>query len=226
MASRVRVGKPTAGKLRTSAKTTSLYPSKHKRSSRLTDRKSNAVVRRVVSRLQNIHGVVACHSLTRQQMKELIETEAKSNLRLGLPGLEIVNEGIKVVAKRQHIVAIAHSPNLRHPPGPILVVYNGGEVVGEELWNEQRSEATDDSNTILLGRGLKLYRNHLTRLRGPLKVFYKPLRFPELETIDGVRDAVSITVNTLTHIRLSQLIGWNPSDPILGTVLIGFNESQ
>ena len=135
-----------------------------------------------------------------------------------------MNEGITEVASRQHVIAIAHSPDLRHPPGPILVVSNGDEIVGEELWGDHGNEsATGDSNSIILGRGLKLYRNRLTRLRTPLKVFYRPLRFPELETLIGVRDAVSITVNTLTHVRLSQLIGWDTNDPNLGTVLIGFN---
>ena len=226
MASRVREAKSGTSKLGIDSKTTRLYSSKSKRVSRSTNRKSNSVVGRVLIRLRGTSGVVACRSLTRQQMRELIETEAASNRRLGLPGLEIVNEGINVVAKRRHVVAIAHSPDLRHPPGPILVVYNGDKVVGEELWSEQSGEAIVDSNTILLGRGLKLYRNRLTRLKGPLKVFYRPLRFPELDTIKGVRDAVSITVNTLTHIRLSQIIGWDPSDPNLGTVLIGFNENR
>ena len=209
-----------------STRTSKSSPSKLIRASSV-DRECDSIDTRVIRRLQRTPGVVLCRCLTKQQMKVLIDTEAASNRRLGLPGLEIVNEGIRDVADRQHIIAIAHSPDLRHPPGPILVVSSGDEIVGEELWGGQTDDSTTgDSNSIILGRGLKLYRSRLTRLRTPLKIFYRPLRFPELETLSGVRDAISITVNTLTHIRLSQLIGWDPNDPNLGTVLIGFNESK
>jgi hypothetical protein len=185
------------------------------------------VVGRVIHRLLVIRGVVACHGLTRQRLRMLIHTETMSNRHLRLPGLEIVNEGIREVSSRKYAVAIAHAPQLRHPPGPILVICNGKQIVGEEVWKPRSNKGPpEDSNVIFLGRGLKLYRDGLKGSRGrPLKVFYRALRFPELETVRGVRDVVSVTVNTLTHMHLSRIIGWDANNPNLGTVLIGFNET-
>ena len=184
-----------------------------------------SVLRRVTSALLDIPGVVACHRLAEQQLRTLIDTEAQSNRNLYLPGLEIVNEGMKDVASRECFVAIAHTSKLRHPPGAILVICCGDDVVGEELWDSQtRTEASSNSNLIFLGRSLKLYRDGLERSREKsLKVCYRALRFPELENIKGVRDVISVTVNPSTHAHLSRLTGWDERDPNLGTVLIGFN---
>jgi hypothetical protein len=79
----------------------------------------------------------------------------------------------------------------------------------------------------LLGKSLVLYRDELTQARGkPLKLAYRALPFPELEEVPGVKDVVSVTITVPVHSRFSQKAGWNPDDPNLGTVLIGFNESR
>ena len=174
-----------------------------------------------ISTLLDIHGVVACRNLTRRQLTALLHIEAESNVSLRIPGLEIVNEGIRDVSSRRFAVAIAHTSELRHPPGPILMICCGNQVVGEEVWN---NGVIDGSTTLLLGRGLKLYRSALEISAGkPLKFIYGALRFPELETVSGVRDVISVTVTTLTHMRLSRLVGLDERDPNIGTVLIGFN---
>jgi len=142
--------------------------------------------------------------------------------------MEIVNEGVKEVLERQHVVVISHSPALRHPPGPIIVICDEERVVAEEIWEPSRYEKlSKDPNAIFLGRSLVLYRDALAQARRkPLKLTYKALPFPELEKVEGVKDVVSITITIPVHFRFSQKAGWNPNDPNLGTVLIGFNESE
>jgi hypothetical protein len=142
--------------------------------------------------------------------------------------MEIVNEGMKDVLEREHIVVISHSPALRHPPGPVVVICHEESIVGEEIWEPSRLEKLRaDPTTILLGKSLVLHRDALIRARGkPLKLAYRALRFPELEDLVGVQDVISITVAFATHLHLALKAGWDTNDPDLGTVLVGFNESK
>lgn len=185
-------------------------------------------VESVVKRLLNTPGVVACWVLPDEDRDALRQIENEANRRLGLPGMDIVNEGIGDVLSRQHVVVISHSPGLRHPPGPIIVICDEERVVGEEIWEPgQFEKLSKDRNAIFLGKSLVLYRNALMEARGkPLKLAYKALPFPELEELPEIRDVISITITIPVHFRFSQKAGWNPDDPNLGTVLIGFNESK
>ena len=138
----------------------------------------------------------------------------------------ILNEGIAEVLARDHVIVITHSRELRHPPGPIVVLRDDTDIVGEEIWQpDQLTKLSHDPNAILLGKSLVLYRDTMSRARGKaLTLSYRALPFPELDTLEGVTDVVSVTVGPLTHIRLSQSAGWDFNDSNLGTVLIGFNE--
>jgi len=182
----------------------------------------------VVRQLMSTPGVVACWVLPDEDRAAIRQLETEANLRLALPGMDIVNEGVKQVLERQHVVVISHSPALRHPPGPIIVICDEERVVGEEIWEPSRyGKLSKDPNALFLGRSLVLYRDALARARGKrLKLTYRALPFPELEKIQGVKDVISITITIPVHFRFSQKAGWNPDDPNLGTVLIGFNESE
>ena len=182
----------------------------------------------VIKRLLNTPGVVACWVVPDEDRDSLRQLENEANSRLGLPGMNIVNEGIKDALARQHIVVISHSPTLRHPPGPIILMCDEDNVVGEEIWKPgQFEKLSKDPNALFLGKSLVLYRDALAKAKGkPLKLMYKALPFPEIEEIPGVKDVVSITITIPVHFRFSQKAGWNPDDPNLGTVLIGFNEPK
>ena len=185
-------------------------------------------VEAVVKRLLDTPGVVACWVVPDEDRDSLRQIETEANLRLGLPGMDIVNEGIRDALTRQHIVMISHSPALRHPPGPIIIICDEDRIVGEEIWEPgQFEKLSKDLNALFLGKSLVLYRDALAGARGkPLKLAYKALPFPELEEIPSVKDVVSITITIPVHFRFSQKAGWNPNDPSLGTVLIGFNVSK
>jgi hypothetical protein len=182
----------------------------------------------VVKRLLATRGVVACWVLPDEDRESLRQLENETNVRLGLPGMDIVNEGIKDALARQHLVIISHSPALRHPPGPIIVICDGEHLVGEEIWGPgQLEKLSKDPSALFLGKSLVLYRDALAQARGkPLKLAYRGLPFPEIEEVPGVKDVVSITITVPVHSRFSEKAGWNPSNPNLGTVLIGFNQSE
>ena len=185
-------------------------------------------VQSVIMRLKQTPGVQACWVLPDAERESLRQIEKETNLRLGLPGMEIVNEGIRDVLERQHIVLIHHSSALRHPPGPIVVICNGEQVVGEEIWEPGRAESLmGDPSVIMLGRSLVFHRDALTHARGrPLRLAYRALPFPELEGLPNVRDVVSVTITFYAHYVFARKAGWDERDPTLGTVLIGFNESK
>jgi hypothetical protein len=185
-------------------------------------------VETVVERLLKTPGVVACWVVPDEDREQLRELEGNANSRLGLPGLDIVNEGIREALARKHVVMISHSPALRHPPGPIIVILNGEQIVGEEIWQPgQYERLSKDPTSLFLGKSMVLYREALAQARGkPLKLTYRALPFPEVEEVPGVKDVVSITITIPVHFRFSQKAGWNPNDPNLGTVMIGFNESE
>lgn len=185
-------------------------------------------VQSAIKRLMETPGVAACRVLSDEDRESLRHLETNANLRLGVLGIKIVNEGIHDVLHRQHVVMISHSPALRHPPGPVILILNGENVVGEEVWEQGHAKRlSDDKSSLLLGKSLVFHREALMQARGkPLRLVYKGLPFPELDEVQGIQDVVSITITIPAHLKFSKKAGWNPDDPNLGTVLIGFNESE
>jgi hypothetical protein len=183
-------------------------------------------VQSAIERLKVTPGIVSCWVLPLEDRMPLLRLEGDANHYLTLPGIKIVNEGIRDVIQRRHVVMISHSSALRHPPGPIIVILDGEHVVAEEVWDPECIEnLSKDKNSLLLGKNLAFNREALLKARGKnLKLVYKGLPFPELEEVPGIRDVVSVTITVPVHLELSKKAGWKPDDPELGTVLIGFNE--
>jgi hypothetical protein len=178
-----------------------------------------------VLRLKQTPGVVNCKILNREERDLAMQLEDSTGVQGELLGMRITNEGITDVLARAHVVLIAHSKSLRHPPGPIVVIRDNGSIVGEEVWQaEQLKRLLADSNAILLGKSMVLYRDALAKARGKrLTLTYRALPFPELDDLESISSAVSVTIGSFTHVRLSQKVGWDFNNPDLGTVLVGFN---
>jgi hypothetical protein len=178
-----------------------------------------------ILKLKQTPGVVDCKLLNGEERDLAMQLEDSATLRDQLLGMRITNEGIAEVLSRTHVVLIAHSRNLRHPPGPIVVIRDNGNIVGEEVWqSDQLERLTADSNAILLGKSMVLYRDALARARGRrLTLAYRALPFPELDEVGSINSVVSVTIGSFTHIRLAQKMGWDFNNPDLGTVLVGFN---
>jgi hypothetical protein len=183
-------------------------------------------VQAAIERLKATPGIISCWILPDEDREPLHRLESDANRRLALPGIEIVNKGIRDVLQRQHVVVISHSPELRHPPGPIIVILDREHIVGEEIWEPTHiQKVSKDKNSLLLGKNLVFNREGLMVARGKkLRLVYKGLPFPELDKIPGIRDVISVTITVPVHLEFSRKAGWNPDDPNLGTVLIGFNE--
>jgi hypothetical protein len=179
-----------------------------------------------IKQLKATRGVVSCWILPDEDRDRLHRLETDANRHLGLPGIDIVNEGIQDVLQRHHVVVISHSTELRHPPGPIIVILDGQQVVGAEVWNPTQIEKlSKDESYLFLGRNLVFDRERLAGARGKkLRLVYKGLPFPELGKVPGIRDVISVTITVAVHLEFSRKAGWHADDPNLGTVLVGFNE--
>lgn len=184
-----------------------------------------SVPENAILRLKQTPGIVHCKLLNSQERALAMQLERNATLQDQLLGMRITNEGITDVLSRIHVVLIAHSKSLRHPPGPIVVIRDDGNIVGEEVWQaDQLERLTTDTNAILLGKSMVLYRDALAKARGKrLTLTYRALPFPELDELDSISSVVSVTIGTFTHIQLTQKMGWDFNNPDLGTVLVGFN---
>ncbi|MEM2896044.1 MAG: hypothetical protein QXG01_00455 [Candidatus Bathyarchaeia archaeon] len=170
--------------------------------------------------LLGVPGVMEVHRLDKKHFREILRLETL--VERSMVGIRGFNEGLREVLSRQVVLAIAHLPNLRHPPEPIILWKVGKEVVGEEVWEDKKiEELKKDLNIIFLGKNFVLYKDKLTRLhKADSMLVYPPVRFPELEKIESIKDPVSVTVSTPADVYIKKEMGWNVNDPKIGTVLI------
>jgi len=187
----------------------------------------NDLLASVATRLMSTPGVISYWVVPNAYKQEIMRLETEANRQLGLPGMRIVNNGIKDVLERDYVIMILHSPDLRHAPEPIIVICDEEQrVVGREVWERSEVERlSKDPNSIFLGKNLVLLHDALTQAKGKTLTFvYKALRFPELDEIHGIQNVISVTLTFQVHSLLSRKAGWDADDPNLGTVLIGFNK--
>jgi len=179
----------------------------------------------VVGKLRSVEGVMDVFLLDALDKKTIIELEEKATESAGLAGLSIVNEGAKDALRRHFVVCINHSPTLRHPQKPILVLATDDEILGQEVWEQsQITSLQGNPNAIFLGKGFVLFRDKLNAARkSALRFVYGPQSFPEIEALPNVHRVVSATVSPATDLYVKKKAGWDSTDPNRGTVLIGFD---
>ncbi len=109
----------------------------------------DSVLESAMLRLKETQGVVSCKLLTHKERDLAMRLESTATVQDQLLGMRITNEGIVDVLSRTHVVLIAHSKELRHPPGPIVVIRDNENIVGEEIWQPDRLEKlSSDSNAL------------------------------------------------------------------------------
>ncbi|MFQ5761993.1 MAG: hypothetical protein ACE5PO_03065 [Candidatus Bathyarchaeia archaeon] len=135
------------------------------------------------------------------------------------------NGGVEAVLKRRIVVAAAHNPQLRHPPGPTVLLTADEAILGEEVWGEERIRALKQRPDVLfLGKDFVLYADKVREKAGVKPSFvFPPNPFPELENVTGVRDVISASPSAASDNYIKRQAKWNMNDANLGTVLIGFN---
>jgi hypothetical protein len=178
-----------------------------------------------ISKLRSIPGVVDVWLVDVTERERILQLEERASATPGFAGLNVVNEGIKLVLRQEFVVCINHSSGLRHPPGPILTLTAGSDAIGEEVWGQaQVTRLQADPDVSFVGKSFILHRDRLEATGGkPLRFVIGPQGFPELEKIGGICDVLSVTLSPTTDIYVKGKAGWPIDDLDRGTVLIGFN---
>jgi len=144
----------------------------------------------------------------------------------GLGGLgKYYNEGLFEVIARQFICVVLNNNQFRHADKPCLSWMMGDVVIGEEITDQDHLESLKESNKIkVIGKNFVVYYDRIKSASGQPPVFIcRALAFPEIESIRGVRDVLSASPVGLVDLYLKNKFGWDTTDSVLGTILIGFN---
>ena len=182
----------------------------------------------VVRTLRSVEGIIDVWRVENRDKKIILELDREANESSGLAiGVEIVNTGVTSALQREFVLCANHSPALRHPPSPILILTANGDIIGEEVWEEDKiARLRADPNALFLGRGFVLFKGKMSKVGNRrLRFEYGPQGFLEIERIQRVCDVVSATISPAADIYVKRKAKWRATDSNTGTVLIGFNSS-
>lgn len=175
--------------------------------------------------LRATRGILDVGWIAEEDARAISELE-KDLQEKGLGGLgKYCNQGIFQVVSRQIICAVLNNNEFRHADKPCLSWMMGDVVIGEEITDKDYLESLKTSGTVkVIGRNFVIYYDRIKAATSQPPVFVcRALAFPEIEGIPGVRDVLSASPIGTADLYLKNKFGWDTKDPVLGTILIGFN---
>jgi hypothetical protein len=182
-------------------------------------------VEKVEDALRNTRGILDVGWVSEADVKTVDHYEKELQER-GLGGLgKYCNEGISNVLSRRFICAVLNNNDFRHASKPCLAWVVGDVVIGEEITDKKHLEFLKRSERIkVIGNNFVIYYDRIKDAAGQPPIFVcRALPFPEIEAIPDIRDVLSASPIGSADLYLKNRFGWNTEDPILGTILIGFN---
>ena len=186
----------------------------------MTDDESGEGLRaRVLGEVARLKGVTKAFYLSDEQRERLAGIESERPDSLG--PLKVHNEGVLECLRRRHVVCIVKDRSFRPPPAPTVVLLDeGGKVVGRELIGGERPEPEPGQKLLFLGKDFVIFydggKGSQTRFVLP------PVRFEEVEGVEGARNVCSSSPSTDGDFYLRESADL-PDDPELATILVGFD---
>lgn len=181
---------------------------------------SKASTSMVVERLKQLDGVLYAFEITpgiKDQLRE-IERQIRATL-----GIEVKNTGVEECLKKNHIVCIIKDKRFRPPPEPtIYLVADDGTILGQEVLEKDRSKFQCSDHVIFLSDDFVVFTDRRPKPGCKEYFLMPPVRFPEVEVIDGVKNVVSCSPSPLGDLLIRKVHGVT-DDPRLASVLIGFD---
>ena len=185
----------------------------------------NKLLKKIEVTLKTVKGIVDFIPLSREELQKILELETEAEKKAVMGMGKCLNDGLREVAKRDMIIAVANDNDFRHASEPTIYWVADGIIIGEELPAKCDIEKLKkDQNVIFIGKNFIIHKDALKLARCKDAVFTFPgLKFPELETIPEIKDIISASPSGLADIYVKQKANLSLTDPALGTIIIGFN---
>ncbi|NLI74176.1 MAG: hypothetical protein GX369_05340 [Euryarchaeota archaeon] len=180
-----------------------------------------AEINHVISRIQEMRGVVQVFSINEDCRDEIENIESSIKATLGIP---VINRGVTECLAREQVICIIKKSSFRPPPEPtVLLISDDNVILGEEILPSVKEKflASVAEEVVWLSDDFVLYPGRV----GANKEYFvmPPVSFPEVEELD-MKDVVSCSPSAPADMMLRKLHGFE-DDPRLASILIGFNMS-
>lgn len=187
-----------------------------------------------LSLIASLPGVRAARLLGAEVRAALLDAEERYERDAAIP---LENAGVRAALRRETVVAILKDASFRKPPAATLYLVEEAEGPrGEEIDVEGRVYHVIGEEVVADGQGpaeggvplsdrFFLYPERRTRASAPSRFLLPPVRFPELDGRDDLRDVVSASPSPLGDACVRRACGY-AEDPSLATLLVGFDRSR
>jgi hypothetical protein len=176
------------------------------------------VLDNVIELVSNMDGVMEVHPLNQKIAREVKTIEFKIS---GSLNLDVKNTGVQECMNRQHILCIIKNERFRPPPEPTVLLIGDDElIIGKEIIPSDITNYREDKGVLFLSSDFIIFKNRRPKHREYFLM--PPIKFPEIESIEGVKSAISCSPSLPADMILRGSLGIK-DDPSLASLLIGFN---
>jgi hypothetical protein len=176
------------------------------------------VLDNVIELISNMEGVIEVRPLDREIAREIKAIESKVS---GSLNLDVKNTGVQECMNRHHILCIIKNERFRPPPEPTVLLIGDDElIIGKEVIPSDNTNYRDDKGVLFLSKDFIIFKNRRPKNREYFLM--PPIDFPEIEIIEGVKNATSCSPSMPADLILRGSLGIK-DDPSLASLLIGFN---
>lgn len=184
------------------------------------------IIAEVLCKIKAMKGVEDTYILNEEEKEKVLELEK------GVEGMVLMglgqgdNQGIKEVLKRQVIIAYTTSMEYVWPEGPNVILMQGGEKVGEDIYDSEKLEECKQCKDNIVMGNFVIYKTAVPKekigKKEPLVVVMPPKCCPEVECIQGIKNTVlgSPSVPSDEYIRSRMGLKAGKGQ---GTFIIGFD---
>jgi hypothetical protein len=191
--------------------------------------KREEVIANALGLLMRTRGVLLAKELGDEEREQLLSAEMMSEERVILGMCRSHNMGVREALRRDVSVAIViNSSEFIYPHEPHMQMLYNGEVVGEEVYDQDKAIKLRGSrgNVLFLWDNFAVYRDRLPRDRKgreEMRLTYLPRPFPELRGIERIEDSVFAEPSMEGDMSVKRILNYSSTDPVIGTCVVGFN---
>lgn len=184
-------------------------------------------IEEIMSFLKSLKGIKEVKLLTELEKKELMEIEegAERSALMGLmPG---INQGVREALLRTFTVAAITDNEFEWPKKGILKFIYKGEVIGEEVRDEDELRNLKDKGNRVIADFIVLYSHKMAELGiknlRDATLVIAPLELPWVRRVPHAKHVVVGSPSTPSDLYIKRIMKWKNNG---GSILIGFELDQ